>query len=442
MNRMIGFASTMCAASFAALLFATPAPVLAAAGLPAVGAEANDADPSDCAKNHFILGARVDCWQPTGPLHAPRAGHTATLLRDGRVLVAGGQGDAGTSAEIYDPSTGQWTLAAPLPIWRQGHVATLLADGRVLLLGGNTTYTPAHYLGAVFVPGVTLYGRTADIYDPVSNTWTVIPGPLEPRYDFTATLLANGKVLVTGGLDESDSPLGSCELYDPLTGEWTQTGSFTRGEPTLPITYFWKRWDHRATLLADGRVLVTGGMADDWTMDALAEAELYDPATGLWTLAGSMSVPRAYHTTSLLADGRAMVVGGDWRGCHGDCFEVALASTEIYDPRTNGWSAGPQLATARASHTATLLRDGTLLAIGGYHSVGWIPDLSIVMNRDAEASAASALPWGPAAPLRTARDNPTATPLGDGSVLVVGGFAIDTGQALGSAEIYRHIHAP
>ena len=207
----------------------------------------------------------------------------------------------------------------------------------------------------------------------------------------------------------------------------------------MPITYFWKRGDHTATLLADGRVLVAGGMADDWTMDALAEAELYDPATGLWTLAGSMSVARTYHTTTLLADGRAMVVGGDWRGCNGGCGEATLATTEIYDPRTNGWSAGPKLATARSSHTATLLRDGSLLAIAGYRSVSGIPDFSVAVNRDAEASPASALPWTPFAPLRTPRSGHTATLLGDGSVLVVGGIAIENGQALASAEIYRRM---
>jgi hypothetical protein len=405
---------------------------------------ADDTDPQDCSKNHFILDEPVDCWQKTGALHVGRLSHTATLLLDGRVLVAGGQGEAGTSAEIYDPSTRHWTLAAPLPISRVMHTATRLTDGRVLLLGGHETRVPGpppDYVTTFGSSWSTVIDDTGDLYDPASDTWTTIPGPLASRDYFSATLLADGRVLVAGGLDASDDALGSCELYDPVSGDWTMTGSFTTsGSP--PARYaplaFWHRWGHTATLLNDGRVLVAAGFVDDFVMEQAPQAQLYDPATGAWTLAGEISDTRGWHTATLLADGRVMVAGGEWHHCNGGCGERTLASTEIYDARTNAWSAGPPLVTPHSFHTATLLPDGSLLVAGGSLDVSGIPDFAAIAIGDTEASPAPAAPWMPAAHLGVARWGHTATLLRDGSVLVVGGKADESydSPALRSAEIY------
>lgn len=393
----------------------------------------------DCSKNHFILADPVACWQEAESPHLPRAGHTATLLLDGRVLVAGGDGDGGASAEIYDPATGHWTLAAPLALSRAGHTATLLPDGRVLVLGGHQTYVAPAWLPGAMAPtdARVLNDDTGEIYDPVAGTWTTIPGPITPRGSFSATALADGRVLVVGGIDDDDNALGSAEIYDPVTGRWAQTGSLPRTsihEGPSP----WTRWGHTATLLDDGRVLMAGGFSDDWSMEVVARAELYDPATGLWTEVGGLSDPRAWHTANLLANGRVMVTGGESRHCpNGDwCQEHTVGTTEIYDPATQAWSAGPPLTVARSSHTSTLLADGSLLAVGGRLDVAPIPDARSIVLATTEVLAGSAPAWTAAPPLLEPRGGHTATLLGDGSVLVVGGWG-NTIAAASSAEIYR-----
>jgi hypothetical protein len=364
------------------------------------------------------------------------------------VLVAGGDsGRQSTSVEIYDPASDAWTLAAPLHAPRVGHTAARLADGRVLVFGGHDTYVPPPPWKPGTIPtsssGTWVVDDTAEIYDPVADTWTVVRGPLTPRDRASATLLADGRVLVVGGVDANDGALGTCELYDPSTGEWSATGSLSDLGVDLRRTLpFWMRWGHTATLLADGRVLIAGGFADDWTMATQARAEIYDPATGLWSDAGTMSESkgRGWHTATLLPDGRVLVVGGDWRECQEGCGEFTLGTTDIYDPVTNSWSVGPQLHTRRYSHTATLLRDGSLLVVGGAGATSGAPYYSAVDLADVESSAASAAPFTPGAPLPAPREGHTATLLDDGSVLVVGGA--DSQGLFQNPGIYRPPRRP
>jgi hypothetical protein len=408
-----------------------PALVFACAlvGGPALAA---DTGVEDCPKNHFILNDPVDCWQKTAALHVARLGHTATRLLDGRVLVAGGDdGRQGASVEIYDPSTGSWTLAAPLHVARIGHVAARLADGRVMVLGGHDTYTPQTHTYVI--------ENSAEIYDPAVDAWTVVSGPLTPRDYPSLTLLNDGKLLIAGGLDAADQAVSTSELFDPSTGQWMQTGSFWNPGPhAYPVV--WKRWGHTATLMADGRVLVTGGFPEEWIMETLAQAQVYDPATGLWSDAGDMTERRGrgYHAATLLADGRVLVTGGDWRTCMGGgCGEFTLGSSEIYDPRANAWSAGPDLQTPRNSHTATRLDDGSVLLVGGARDVSGIPYFHSIVIGDVETSAPSAAPFGAATSMVTPRSGHTATLLLDGAVLVVGGSNDSSPGALNTAEIYR-----
>ena len=181
-----------------------------------------------------------------------------------------------------------------------------------------------------------------------ANDFVATGSMLTARVSHTATLLANGKVLVAGGSGDSGS-LSSAELYDPATGLWSTTGSLTNG-----------RFDHTATLLADGKVLVAGGWGDT-LMDRLSSAELYDPATGLWSETGSLATGRAGHTATLLPNGKVLVAGS--RNTMGNADD--LSSTELYDPATGLWSTTGSLVTVRAVYSATLLANGQVLVVGG-----------------------------------------------------------------------------
>jgi N-acetylneuraminic acid mutarotase len=199
-----------------------------------------------------------DSWADAGSMAAERAGSSAVLLADGRVLVAGGfvldpyarTRIPASTAEIYDPQTDRWSPAGPMHTARFGHTITLLPDGRVLVTGGHGDDNLA----------------SAEIYDPRTNSWSLTGLLSTPRDGHTATLLHNGKVLVVGGFssESSRAPLGTAELFDPLANSWSPAAS-------LAIA----RSGHAATLLRDGRVLVAGGSDQ---AGPLASVELYDPA--------------------------------------------------------------------------------------------------------------------------------------------------------------------
>jgi len=263
-------------------------------------------------------------WQRIANMNHRHNGHTGTLLQNGKVLVTGGT--PGGSAELYDPTTRTWTDTDSLGTTRWYHTATLLPNGQVLVAGGMT---------AVFRgPNETV--ATAELYDPATGVWTPTGSMTTPRAFHKATLLPNGQVLVTGYSD-------TAELYDPATGVWAATGSLATG----------RSW-HTATLLPNGQVLVAGGTGSTY----LASAELYDPATGIWAATGSMTTPRAFHTATLLPNGQVLVAGG----YDGTDF---LASSELYDQATGMWTATDNMATARCYHTATLLPNEQVLVAGG-----------------------------------------------------------------------------
>lgn len=224
-------------------------------------------------------------WSAAASLGGARRSHTATLLIDGRVLVAGGYDERGPldSAELYDPRTGRWAPTKPMPYGLSEHTATRLTDGRVLLVGGTPTDDPF-------------------LFDPISESWTPTApltvwgrqGPLNARYNHTATLLRDGRVLVAGGgWPMSDN----AEIYDPTAGRWTPTGSMTE-----------RRHGFVATLLPDGRVLAAGG--GDGGYGGSRTAEVYDPDTGSWTPTRDMLRNRGFHEGTRLADGRVLVVAG------------------------------------------------------------------------------------------------------------------------------------
>jgi murein DD-endopeptidase MepM/ murein hydrolase activator NlpD len=280
-------------------------------------------------------------FSPTGSTSVGRMGHSATLLQDGRVLVAGGEvyttdnTSSVASAEIYDPATGRFSPTGSMSSRRSRHSATLLPDGRVLIAGGEDF-------------GQNAYLSSAEIYDPATGKFSPTGSMGKVRGYQTATLLSGGRVLIAGGAN-NDGPLPSAELFDPAQGRFSSTGS-------LAVA----RLLHTATLLRDGRVLLAGG--SDGAAE-LASAELYDPATGSFSQVGAMAVPRWAGAATLLQDGRVLVTGGSGPAANGGTAPVA--SAEIYDPATGKFSPTGSMTTVRYLHTATLLRDGRVLVAGG-----------------------------------------------------------------------------
>lgn len=349
-----------------------------------------------------IFNPATGKWTKTAPMANSRASHTATLLLDGRVLVAGGyeDNDGISSAELYDPATGMWQATGSLKTARSAHTATVLPDGRVLIAGGmDSNAIPL---------------ATTELYSPDTGSWTNAGLLNHARYGHTATLLPNGLVLVAGGSGDSNL-LSSAELFDPTTGTWTET-------ITTPTT---ARIGHRATLLPDGKVLLAGGYAVGFYVGALASVEVYDPATGLWTTNNPLAYALGDHSATLLANGKVLVTGG-----YSDVGGNFLNSSEVYDPAINPatgtWTNTGAMSIARYLHTATLLTNGQVLVVGGKGG----PTASTEIYYPATGT------WTNAGMLNAARSAHTATLLPNGLVLVAGGdgpFA----NALSSAELYN-----
>jgi large repetitive protein len=349
---------------------------------------------------------------PTGPMMSGRGLHTATLLRDGRVLIVGGFATyqvALASAEIYDPTRDTFSPTGSLVTPRGQHTATLLADGRVLIVGGFT--------GGGINNSTSL--ASAEIYDPRTGKFTATGSMAAGRGFQEATLLADGRVLVTGGDHDFQTPVVTAEIYDPATGTFSPTGSMAVAR-TIPT----------ATLLADGRVLIAGG-GNGSAGVCFASAEVYDPGTGAFSPTGTMTNLRCGHDATVLPDGRVLLTGGatNWVGSTGQL------SAELYDPATGTFSRTGSMADARAIHTATRLLDGRVLIAGGSASpISLARSLLSVELYDPATGT-----FSPTGPMATARAWHTATRLPDGRVLVTGGDSVAwdlSGPFLSSAEIY------
>jgi len=323
-----------------------------------------------------------------GSLRARRASHTSTVLPDGRVLVVGGfeKGLDGYSqiyhgtAELFDPRNGGFVSVASRAVARAGHTATALPDGRVLLVGG---WTPE--------------GRTAavEIFDPSSASFRRTADLSAPRAGHTATALEDGRVLVAGGETEKGPPI-EAEIFDPGTGRFLPAARLREA-----------RIGHTATLVSDGRVLIAGGRKPGATGGVvLASTEIYDPARAAFVSGPALAVARYKHAAARLSDGRVLIVGGsderDWNGM--------LASAEILDSGASRRETAGALLSKRfkLSGTAVSLRNGLVLIAGGSEV------LEVFDPRSGRFASAGSFPT----PLYYA----TATVLGDGRVLIVGGY--------------------
>ena len=337
----------------------------------------------------------ADQFAYTGEMKAPHYSHTATLLPNGKVLVAGGYSGIRSSAELYDPATETWAETSPLITSRSGHTATLLTNGDVLVVGGYN------------VNGDTL--SDAELYDPTTGKWTATDPMIATRAGHTATLLTNGDVLVIAGYSGNSHPtiLSSAELYHPATGKWTGTTPLD-----APRCY------HMAMRLCTGKVLVGGGSSNGGPGASLATAALYDPAAGTWTQTEPMNTGRLFPNPVLLPNGNVLVSGGLGGG--------VLTSTEEYDAATGYWILKDPLSTPRMGHAAALLPNGKVLVAGGASGTN---------ARSAELYNSLSGTWEPSgSTLNSARVWASVTLLQSKLVLLAGGG--DGVGYLSSAELY------
>lgn len=315
----------------------------------------------------------------TRRLHALRP---ANILYAVLVLCVG---LCGREASATVQATGE--LVTP----RWGHSATFVGSGRVLVAGGW---------------GASGRLSSAELFDPSTGVFVPTGSMPETRNGHTATVLRSGKVLVAGGWGASGT-IATCGLYDPGAGTWTSTGSL--GTP---------RREHTAMLLDDGRVLVAGGLN---VPSPLSTAELFDPATGTWQGTGAMSTARSGHAAAVLPDGRVLVAGGQKQALPVEYTR----SAELFTPSSGSWTSTGQMATARRSHTLTLLPTGLVVAAGGRNSA----TLS-----DAERYSIAGGTWGAAGDLPEARTGHGAALLPDGRILLSGGSG--SGGALATQAEY------
>jgi hypothetical protein len=290
-----------------------------------------------------IFDPASDTFTATAPMVTGRERSTATLLRDGRVLVVGGYGGNGhplASAEIFDPGSGTFEEVEMVTA-RSEHSATLLPDGRVLIAGGVGSEA------------------TATIFDPAAGRFVPTGSMTTPRSGHTATSLPDGRVLIVGGSGGVDT-LASSEIYDPITGRFTPSASMLTTRET-----------HAAVALGEGRVLVSGGLGPP-DQYQLASAEIYDPDTDTFSPAGALVSARNFHTMTLLDDGRVLVAGGFDAG-------ESIRGCELFDPVSASFAPAAELRFTTYGHTTTLLADGRVLVAGGHGDAGGEPGAQIYM---------------------------------------------------------------
>jgi hypothetical protein len=382
-------------------------------------------------------------WTPVSAMATPRLYHTATYLgADGRddrirILIAGGGGGtvtvpiATTSTEIFDPLSRKFTAGPDMSVERSTHTATRLADGRVLIAGGLDTAGACH--------------ATCELFDLTTGTLTPTGSMSAPRAGHTATLLDDGRVLVTGGFADYHNPTtawkaaldtsqNTGEIYDPTTGTWSP----------LLHTMQSKRSGHSATKLADGRVLLVGGVTGG-TFTLLSTSvvpiftstcEVFDPAVG--TLGATASLlpggARAFHGASLLGNGHVLVTGGNVAGGpNGEA--ISTNSSVVWDGAT--WTVAPALPTPVAWHSQLPLKNGRALVCGGLSltEFGLTPKAFAASIDGSTYQPLNPIGLNPGLPASApvSRGAMEAVRMHDGAFLFTGG--VDTG-VLGSAFVY------
>src|SRR5712664_2599355 len=356
----------------------------------------------------FVLAIPSGTWQATGNLSAARPGASAALLQNGSVLITGGDPGSGpvASADLFNSDGSVSPLAAPMNNPRSNHISATLQDGRVVVAGGT-----------VSGGGAT---NSAEIFDPVSGTWSSIAGGMvEARSGAAAALLQDGRVLIAGG-ESSGVASTTLEIFDPVAGTFSAAGVMSS-----------PRTKHAVAVLADGRVIIIGGSNGT---APVASTDILNPVSGSVAAGPSLATPRSGHSATTLLDGRVLIVGGNSIVTNADSSTttVDLTSAEIFDPTAGTFTTSASaLATARAGHLAFLLpHNNNVLIVGGTSNGASISSAELFMPWQGTFSATGSL--------STARSNAAGSPMQqDGLLLVAGGKdAATPPNALASTEVY------
>ena len=317
----------------------------------------------------------------TGSLATPRTA-PGVLLGSGKVLVAGGlscdsSGNCASlsSAEIYDPGAGTFSLAGNMTAARDSHTMTLLSNGQVLIAGGETC-TSASSCTAL---------SSAELYDPIAGTFTATGSLSAARFNAAAVALSSGQVLIAGGFDGANYP-ASAELFNPATGSFSASG--TLNTPRAGAT---------ATLLDSGQVMIAGGSTCSSPGCPTAATELYASGSFYYPTypTGNMNVSRFGQTASLLTNGQVLFTGG-FDSCTTSC--ISDSTTEIFDPLAFTFTYGQSLTTGRSGHAATLLTDGSVLLIGGINNGVTLSTTDIYQSANVAPSGLAAMSISPSDP--------------------------------------------
>lgn len=357
------------------------------------------------AMNAFAFGAS-GAWASTGNMRSARDGHTATLLINGKVLVAGGtnNGAALSSAELYNGTTGTWVSTGSMHVARTLARAIQFPNGLVLVVGGCVNDC------------LSATTRSAELYNPSAGTFTATGSMVQARAEFGVALLTNGQVLVVGGCTAYDANgclavTAKAEIYNPATGNWKATGALRGARHAM-----------NATRLPNGKVLVAGGATA--AMDAINSSEVYDPATGMWTLGLKMVTARSDYASLMLGTGKVLFMGGE------NTNGVSIRNAELYNPSTGTFTSTGNMTATREEHTAVLLANGHVLVSGGNKKTltTQTPLSSAELYNPATGT------WTTTGSMSSARAGHTSTLLTTGHVVNAGGS--DAVNELDSTEQY------
>gem|GEM_PF-658207 len=443
-----------------------------------------------CLTNTALYDPATDTWTATATMTTGRCFHTATLLGDGRVVVIGGRtqnsgadttNNYTATVEIYDPTTNSWSAGNSLPAARAYHRAVLLTNSKIFVAGGinssggiaiTALYNPSGNSwssGPTLspyrkLPSATLLGNglvalvggensgtaltNTTLYNPDTNTLSEGAALPAGRYLHSATALGNN-LIIAGGSSISANLFQDSLIYNSTANQWQAfanlkgfrsehaaviagkylvllggtTGIYaysplhTTAEKLDVSAFLWKnetpmtvsRFIPVASALKNGKVMIAGGVTTSPSFGYLLSTEIFDPVTNQWTAGPDLPGPRARATGTLLNNGKVLVVGGQDNA-------AILSSTVIYDPDTNSWSPGPSLTYARTAHTATLLPDGRVFVAGGTGDFGGTQIVAQTEIYDPNTNT-----WSVGASMPTPVFYSVATASADGKIIVTGG---------------------